>query len=110
MKTYKFIFFWNVIIVLTFFLACSSKSEVDNFLDKYEDAVVNWEKLADSDRITIDDISAMSKDNIELSSAGEKLKSGSEWTDSQKKRYIDLTTRFSKAMMKMSKNKPSFGY
>ncbi|MCZ2222307.1 MAG: hypothetical protein LC122_01560 [Chitinophagales bacterium] len=96
--------------VFLFFIIGCSDSPVDNFLDKFEETVIKWEKLSDSGDITVNDISEMSKDNIELSSAGEKLKSGSEWTESQKKRYIDLSTRFSKAMIKMSRNKPSFGY
>lgn len=100
----------NLLYLLILFLLGCSSDPIDQFLDKYEEAVVKWEKLSNSGSISVDEISEMSKDNIELSSAGEKLKSGSEWTDSQKKRYLDLSTRFSKAMMKMSKNKPSFGY
>lgn len=110
MNKFKTIVFHSTFILLVLFSACSSNSKVDDFLDKYESSVEKWEKIADSGNFSIDDITEMSKDNLELSSSGEKLKGDTEWTDSQKQRFIDLASRFSKAMMKMSKSKPNFNY
>ena len=110
MKKFSTIFFHGTFFLLFLFSACSSNSKVDNFLDKYESSVEKWEKIADSGNFSIDDITEMSKDYLELSSAGEKLKGDTEWTDSQKRRFIDLASRFSKAMMKMSKKQPNFNY
>jgi len=78
-------------------------SKVDEFLDEYERAVVKWEARADSGAFTIDDISEMSKVNIDLAEKNRQCQ-GEVWTSNQRKRYVDLATRFSKAMTETSKN------
>ena len=82
----------------------SSNSKVDDFLNEYEKAVKIWEKKAGSKSFTMNDINEMNKSNMDLMAKSSQLQGTEQWSSEQLKRYSDITTRFSNAMMKMSLN------
>ena len=93
------------LLILTFaLLACSGGSpKVDSFLDSYENVIEGFEDMAEKGSISIQDMNKMNTKNIAMASEGTKLQS-EEWTDAQRKQYLELTNRFSKAMFKISEN------
>ena len=59
--------------------------------------------MAGKGSISIQDISKMNAKNMAMANEGATLQS-EEWTDAQRKQYLELTNRFSKAMFKISEN------
>lgn len=96
-----------IIAFLAFALtACSGgSSKVNAFLDTYENTIQKFEKKADSrSAFTISDINEMNQQNMELSSQASALKGNEKWTESQQKRYVELSGRLSSALQKMAQN------
>jgi len=106
----RFIILFVVSLLLLSCSGAGSSSKVDDFLNEYEKIAVKWEKKVASGSFTLDDINEMSKSNIDLADKSAKLKGTEKWSSKQLKRYSDITTRFSKAMMEMSNNPPSFNF
>lgn len=108
MKNNNFIFRFSIFFLLFLYLGCSKN--VDSFLDRYEKTVEKWEKIAESGNFTLNDLKEINEDNLELSNEAEKLRDDTEWTDSQKKRFNDLTNRLARAISRMSINMKNFNY
>jgi len=97
----------SVLMLSIILISCgenSSNSKVDDFLNEYEKAVKIWEKKAGSKSFTMNDINEMNKSNMDLMAKSSQLQGTEQWSSEQLKRYSDITTRFSNAMMKMSLN------
>ena len=94
-----------LLLVLTLaLLACGGGStQVDSFIDSYENVIEGFEDMAGKGSISIQDISKMNAKNMAMANEGATLQS-EEWTDAQRKQYLELTNRFSKAMFKISEN------
>lgn len=91
------------------FIGCSgSQNSVDAFLTQFEGTIKSWESKASSGKLSLDDMNELNKLTIDLSAKAEKLKTADKWSTEQLKRYSDLTTRFSKVMLDLSKNPPKF--
>ncbi|MBT4580868.1 MAG: hypothetical protein HOB62_10590 [Gammaproteobacteria bacterium] len=83
--------------------ACGGGSPaVDSFIDSYEEAVVGFENMAGKSSTSIQDINEMTMTNMAMASKVEELKNEN-WTDAQRKEYLELTNRFSQALLRMSK-------
>lgn len=87
-----------------------STDPVDQFLDEYENVVETWESKADNSAISVSDINELNQASLKFSEKADELKKANEFSSSQLKRYMELSSRLGNAFLKMSKNKPSFGY
>ncbi|MEM4261101.1 MAG: hypothetical protein QXG00_07705 [Candidatus Woesearchaeota archaeon] len=97
------------VIFIFGFIGCSS-NPIDEFLDEYENVVEKWESKANSSTITFNDINELNQATLKFSEKAEELKETYEFSSNQLDRYIELTSRLSNAFLKISKNKPSFGF
>ena len=103
----------SLFVISLLMISCGgtgSSSKVDDFLNEYKKITVKWEKKVTSGSLTLDDINEMSKSNIDLADKAAKLKGNEKWSSKQLKRYSDISTKFSKALIEMSKNPPSFNF
>lgn len=98
-----------LIFLILFFIGCSS-DPVDKFLNEYEKVVEKWESKANSSTISLSDINELNQASLKFSEKAQELKRAKDFSPDQLKRYVELSSRFSNALLKMSKNKPSFGY
>jgi hypothetical protein len=98
-----------LIVVLAFlFTACDAKSRsgpATRFLNAYEKVVRNYEaKAAGSGRVTLSEINSMNADVAEMAVKVkqfiDKKKGG--MSSAERKRYAELSARFSKAVMTLS--------
>lgn len=96
--------------VFLFGLVGCSSNPVDEYLNELENVVEQWESKANSSTITLTDINKLNQATLKFSEKAEELKKAHEFSSSQMKRFGELSSRLSNAFLKMSKNKPSFGY
>ncbi len=85
-----------------------SRNPVDKFLDQYEENVSAWKNKGS--KISIDDINEINKANIDFAKSAKELQAAGQWSDSQLKRYSDITTSFSKVLLELSKNPPDISF
>lgn len=104
----KKIFTIKIMLILVLW-GCST-DPVDKLLNEYENVVETWESKANSSNISFSDINELSQASIKFSEKAAELKKANEFSSSQLKRYMELSSRLGNAFLKMSKNKPSFGY
>lgn len=99
-----------ITIVFLFALIGCSSDPVDEYLNEYENVVEQWESKANNSTITLNDINELNQASLKFSEKAEELKKAHEFSSNQLKRFGELSSRLSNAFLKMSKNKPSFGY
>lgn len=101
----------QLVCIMAFCLALvgcgGSRNPVDQFLDHYEEIVKKWESKS-SGTLSLDDINEMNKLNIDFADKLKQLQTGDKWSSAQHKRYLDLSTRFSKVLLKISHSPPKF--
>ena len=95
--------FFLCILTSSFLLwGCSGDSEVDDYLDSYEEAVEEFESMSKKGKLSVSDIQEMNTKNADFAEKASKLQTGSDWSPSQFSRYQDLTNRFSEAISNMN--------
>lgn len=99
-----------IISVFVFVLVGCSIDPVDEYLNEYENAVEEWESKANSSTITLTDLNELNQATLKFSEKLNELKKAEDFSSDQLERYAELSSRLSKAFLKMSKNKPTFGY
>jgi hypothetical protein len=84
------------------FWGCSGDSEVDAYLDSYEEAVEEFESMSQKGSLSASDIEKMNTKNADFLEKANELQSGSDWSVGQFARYQELTNRFSEALSNMN--------
>lgn len=104
MRKIKSIFVFLLILAgfTTSVFAAGSRSDIDKFLKSYEEMVVAAEKAAKSNKIN--DLMKLSLKATELAEQVEKLEESDNWTTADAKKYLDLTTRYTKAASAITSN------
>jgi hypothetical protein len=81
---------------------CSGDSEVDVYLDSYEEAIEEFESMFEKGKLSVSDIQKMNSKNADFAKKASKLRTGSDWSTGQFSRYQELTNRFSEALLNMN--------
>ena len=81
---------------------CSGDSEVDAYLDSYEEVVEECESMAQKGEISESDLERLTARSTEFAEKASESQSGSDWSVGQFARYQELTTRFSTALSNMN--------
>ena len=82
-----------------------SRKEIDKFLKSYEKTVVAAEKAAKSNNM-----SSLLKLQGEAIKLAEELEDSSDWTMKDSEKYLELTNRYTEAMMSLSNSTPSLDF
>jgi len=81
---------------------CSGDSEVDAYLDSYEEAVEECESMAQKGNLSASDLEKLNARSAEFAEKASKLQTDSDWSVDQFARYTELTNRFSEALTNMN--------
>ena len=84
------------------FWGCSGDSEVDAYLDSYEEAVEECESMAQKGNLSASDLEKLNARSTEFAEKASKLQTDSDWSVGQFARYQELTNRFSEALSNMN--------
>lgn len=109
MKKIKYIITVTMLtLMLSLQFGCSNEggNGVDDYLDRFEKVVETYEEKVKSGSMSISDIQDISEAQINLSDEEKQIEEV--WTDTQRDRFQDLTSRLSKAVTKMSTSKFEF--
>lgn len=79
------------------FAKSGNRTEIDKFLDTYEELVIQAEKLAASNSLS--DLMMLDVKVIELAEQADKIQEDDDFTMADLKRYTDLSFRYSNAML-----------
>ena len=82
------------------FAVSKQRKAIDDFLKEYDTFVIKAEKAAETNKIS--DLTKLSMESLSLSEKVEKIENTDEWTLADSKKYLDLTTRYSNAINKLS--------
>ena len=96
-----------VVVVSTSFVACS-KNEYDKTLKSYEKTVVAIEKAAKSNNMS--SLLKLQGEALKLTEDLEDFEDSSAWTMKDSEKYLELTNRYTKAMMTLSNSTPSLDF
>ena len=94
-----------ILCILTFscfMFGCSGDSEVDAYLDSYEEAVEEFESMSQKGSLSASDIEKMNTKNADFLDKANELQTDSDWSVDQFSRYQELTNRFSAAISNMN--------
>lgn len=100
MKTFPIIL--SLLTSLILLWGCSGDSEVDAYLDSYEEVVEECESMAQKGEISVSDLERLNAKSTEFAEKASESQAGSDWSVGQFARYQELTTRFSTALSNMS--------
>ncbi len=92
-------------ISCTMFAASKKRTSIDDFLKEYETFVVKAEKAAQTNKIS--DLTKLSLESAKLAEKCEALEDSDEWTIADTKKYLDLSTRCTNAISKLSSSTTS---
>ena len=85
-----------------------SRKEIDNFLKSYEKTVVAAEKAAKSNNMS--SLLKLQGEALKLAKDLEDFEDSSAWTMKDSEKYLELTNRYTEAMMALSNSTPSFDF
>lgn len=85
-----------------------NRKEIDKFMKSYEEVVVQAEKAAKSNKMT--DLLKVQAKALKMSDDLEKVQGFDEWTTKDYEKYLDLTNRYTKAMLSLSNSADSMDF
>ncbi|MCX7887479.1 MAG: hypothetical protein N3B01_09545 [Verrucomicrobiae bacterium] len=77
---------------------------VEDYLGKLEKTVVHWETKLKSGAVTLYEFGELNKASVDLIGEGKLLQINEVWSDEQRRKFADLSGRFSKVMMELCAN------
>lgn len=85
-----------------------SRKEIDKFLKSYEKTVVAAEKAAKSNNMS--SLLKLQEEALKLTEEVEDFEDSSAWTMKDSEKYLELTNRYTEAMMSLSNSTPSLDF
>ena len=89
----------STVIIFALMIGCSSnKSQVNKFLDSYENIVVKWEEKGNDGSFSEKELDELDKIMEKTTAEAQDLQQVTKWTPKQQQRYGELTERLMKSI------------